>query len=61
MAITALHWVWQWIGAERRSDVRVQRDAPPPMKIEVEPLPDYQWRALGFAAAIRRDETDRRR
>jgi hypothetical protein len=31
------------------------------MKIEVERLPDYRWRDLGFAQACRSDETDHAR
>jgi hypothetical protein len=61
MPIMSLHWVWQLIGGERRSAARPERPAPPPMKIEVECLPDYQWRDLGFPQARRRDETDHAR
>jgi len=28
------------------------------MKVEVECLPDYQWRALGFSEIRRRDGTE---
>ena len=61
MAIMSLHWIWQLIGSERRSAVRPERHDPPLMKIEVERLPDYRWRDLGFSQVRRRDETDRTR
>jgi hypothetical protein len=61
MAIMSLHWIWQLIGSERRSAARPERRVPPLMKIEVERLPDYRWRDLGFAQARRSDETDHTR
>jgi hypothetical protein len=61
MAIMSLHWIWQLIGGERCSAARPKRHDPPLMKIEVERLPDYRWRDLGFAEARRSDETNRTR
>ena len=61
MAIMSLHWIWQLMGSERRSAARLERHAPPLVKIEVECLPDYQWRYLGFSRVRRRDETDHAR
>jgi hypothetical protein len=61
MAIMSLHWIWQVIGSERRSAARPERHAPPLMTIEVECLPDYRWRDLGFAQARRSDETNHAR
>jgi hypothetical protein len=61
MAIMSLHWVWQLIGSERRSAARPERHARPLMKIEVERLPDYRWRDLGFPQARRSNEIDHAR
>jgi hypothetical protein len=61
MAIVSLHWIWQLIGSERRSAARPERHASPPMTIEVESLPDYRWRELGFVQARRSDETEQTR
>jgi hypothetical protein len=61
MAIMSLHWIWQLIGSERRSAAQPERHAPPLMTIEVERLPDYRWRDLGFSQAYQYDETDRAR
>lgn len=61
MAIMSLQWVWQLIGSERRSAARPERQASPPMKIEVERLPDYRWRELGFVQARRSDEPEHTR
>jgi hypothetical protein len=59
MATMSLHWIWHLIGSDWRSAVRPERRAPPLMKIEVECLPDYRWRDLGFPQARHRDETER--
>ena len=61
MAIMSLQWVWPPIGSERRRAARLERHASPPMKIEVERLPDYRWRELGFVQARRSDETEQTR
>jgi hypothetical protein len=58
MATMSLHWIWHLIGSERRSAARPERHAPPLMKIEVECLPDYRWRDLGFPQTRRCDETE---
>ena len=58
MAIMSLHWIWHLIGSQRRSVAWPKRRVPLLMKIEVEHLPDYRWRDLGFLPARRSDETD---
>jgi hypothetical protein len=60
MAIMSLHWIWQLIGSERHSAARPERHVPL-VKIEVECLPDYRWRDLGFSQVRCRDETDHAR
>jgi hypothetical protein len=39
-----------------RSAPNGQRDDREPLKIEVERMPDYLWRALGFPQPQQRDE-----
>jgi len=58
MAIMSLHWIWHLVGSERRSAARPERHAPPLMKIEMERLPDYRWRDLGFSQTRRCGETE---
>jgi hypothetical protein len=58
MAIMSLHWIWQLVGDQRHKNARPDRPPSPPMTIEVERLPDYLWRDLGFPQPRRRGETD---
>jgi hypothetical protein len=61
MAIMSLHWIWHLVVGERYRAGRLQRRASPLMKIEVERVPDYRWRELGFSAVRRSDEADHAR
>jgi hypothetical protein len=48
MTLLSTAWLGRLFPEGTRLMVRGQRDEKPPMKIEVERLPDYYWRDLGF-------------
>lgn len=55
------HALTLWFGrflASVRPSVRAQPSEPAPMKIEVERLPDYLWRDLGFPCPRRPEESE---
>jgi hypothetical protein len=59
MTLLSVRWVWRLLAEASPRSVRPQRQEPPPMKIEVERLPDRLWGDLDFPRLRRRDEDDR--
>lgn len=53
MTLLSAGWLGRFFGAGTRFVAQEQRDEKPPMKIEVERLPDYYWRDLGFPLPTR--------
>jgi hypothetical protein len=58
MTLLSVRWVWRLMAKAAPWDLPQQQE-PPPMKIEVERLPDRLWGDLGFPRVRRRDEDDR--
>ena len=48
-------WLARFFSSARRPATPSQVDQHAPMKIEVERLPDYRWRELGFPQSVRKD------
>ena len=60
MTLISAGWLWRCFGAGAQLVVPDRRDQKPPMKIEVERLPEYYWRDLGFPLPMRDKERDLR-
>jgi hypothetical protein len=56
MTLLSAAWFGRFFGEGTRLIARSLRDKKPPMKIEVERLPDYCWRDLGFRLPARGQE-----
>lgn len=53
MTLLSAAWFGRFFAEGTSLIARGQRDEKPPMKIEVERLPDYYWRDLGFRLPTR--------
>jgi hypothetical protein len=56
MTLLSTAWFGRFLGAGTHLVASNRRDEKPPMKIEVERLPDYYWRELGFRLPTRGQE-----
>lgn len=56
MTLTFASWLEQSVFTAKYPVSAWQRNDPPVMKIEVERLPDYRWRQLGFTQPRRSRE-----
>jgi hypothetical protein len=55
MAVLSVRWFWRALTVGSPHNLRSPQQAPRPMEIEVEHLPDRLWSDLGFRRP-RRDE-----
>jgi hypothetical protein len=51
------NWLWRIVSTATHPAQDPPKPGQPPMKIEIERLPDYLWRELGFQQS-RRPEDD---
>jgi len=56
MTLLSASWFGRFLAVGVQVVARSHPDAKSPLKIEVERLPDYRWRDLGFPLPRRRDE-----
>jgi len=56
MTRTFSHWFGWFFSTTDRAAPQSRADGERPMKIEVERLPDYLWRELGFPATLRPED-----
>ena len=56
MTLLSVRWVWRLLNEASPRNLWPRRVEPPPMRIEVERLPDRLWSDLGFPRLRRRDE-----